>query len=737
MGLVYGPVLQGITAIHQGSHQVLAQLRLPRAVEDTWGDYVLHPSLMDSALQAAVALVEGGSELINQPPLPFALESLRMVSTCSREMFAWVRYAPGSQASDKVVKLDIDLCDEGGNVCVQIRGFSSRVLSQEIIAPTAQGQEIGSLLAVPVWQAKGIEGLAGKSQIAYREHHVILCEQSQVDVEKLGSLLPHSQCLLLEAGEEKNIAERDSEYALACFERIQAILRGKRQGKVLVQIVVAGHEEQVLLAGLLWLLKTAALENPQLVGQLILVSAALSTEELGRRLQGEETGDADALIRYEPGARQVLGWQEVRVEERKSPIAFQDRGVYLITGGLGGLGVLFAKANLEQTGQGRVVLTGRSALSAEKQALLDGLSAQASRVSYRQLDLGDLDQVKQLIAGIQEEYGQLNGILHCAGMIADNFILKKASAEFSQVLAPKVAGTYHLDQASQEVELDFFVLFSSLAGAMGNVGQADYATANGFMDQFAAYRNRLVAARQRQGRTRSINWGVWQAGGVGIDAATQELLQQATGLQAMQTATGLQALYRSLALPYDQILVVEGELAQLRRALLAGRPIPPLSSSLLTVGEQPVAAETDGAEIDPDNLVEKTQDYLRRQCSELLKLPSHTIDPQAALEKYGIDSILAMKLTNQLERTVGSLSKTLFFEYQSIGELARYFIHSHGARLTTLLPTTGNGHRQIQGVDRGEETEQAPARLDRGRRFSRQRSTTGPGNASEALAIIR
>src|SRR5260370_20370011 len=114
--------------------------------------------------------------------------------------------------------------------------------------------------------------------------------------------------------------------------------------------------------------------------------------------------------------------------------------------------------------------------------------------------------------------------------------------------------------------------------------------------------------------------------------------------------------------PYAQTLVVEGELAQLRRALLAGRPIPPeLSSSLLTVGEQPVAAETDGAEIDPDNLVEKTQDYLRRQCSELLKLPSHTIDPQAALEKYGIDSILAMKLTNQLEKTFGSLSKTLFF----------------------------------------------------------------------------
>src|SRR5262249_39790642 len=204
------------------------------------------------------------------------------------------------------------------------------------------------------------------------------------------------------------------------------------------------------------------------------------------------------------------------------PIAFKDQGVYLITGGLGGLGLLFAREILAQTRQSRVVLTGRSALSEEKQALLDGLSAQAGRVSYRQADVSDPDQVKGLIASIQAECGQINGILHCAGMIADNFILKKAVAEFSRVLAPKVSGAYNLDQASQDVELDFFALFSSIAGAMGNLGQADYAAANGFMDQFAAYRNGQVAADERRGRTRSINWPLWQAGGVGTDPAREK-----------------------------------------------------------------------------------------------------------------------------------------------------------------------------------------------------------------------
>jgi len=98
MGMIYGPAFQAITSIHRGNDQVLAQLCLPPAAENSWGSYVLHPSLMDGALQAAVGLIEAGSEASRLTRLPFALESLRIVSPCAREMFSWVRYAPGSQA---------------------------------------------------------------------------------------------------------------------------------------------------------------------------------------------------------------------------------------------------------------------------------------------------------------------------------------------------------------------------------------------------------------------------------------------------------------------------------------------------------------------------------------------------------------------------------------------------------------------------------------------------------------
>src|SRR5579864_8267584 len=741
MGLIYGPAFQGVTTIHLGSSQVLAHLRLPKAAEPTWGDYILHPSLVDSALQACVGLIDLGLES-SRPRMPFSLEMLRIVSPCTPQMVAWVRYAEGSQATDNVVKLDIDLCDERGNICVQMHGLSLRVMSKEMGTAVAQRQAIDNLLAVPVWTPEAVTGVG---RLDCSEHHVVLCEMAQVDAGKLESLLPQCHCLRLQAEEEKNIAQRYSDYAVACFERIQAILESKPQGKVLVQVVAASQQEQAMLAGLSGLLKTAALENPQLICQLVLTAPQTTTEELASQLQAEQNAGLgsllqDAVIRYDQGGRQVVRWQEVTATDAAKPaMAFQDRGVYRTGGGGGGLGVVFAKEILERTSQARVVLTGRSPLTAEKQVVIDGLCSPAGRVSYRQVDLSDLDQVKQLISGIPAEQGKLNGILHAAGMIADNFILKKSGAEFSQVLGPKVTGTYNLDQASQGVELDFFVMFSSIAGAMGNVGQADYAAANGFMDQFAGYRNALVAAGHRPGRTRSINWGPWQAGKMALDAANQEMVRQTTGLQPMQTATGLEAFHCNLATACDQMLVVEGELGQMRVALLGKRA---------AVAQTPTAGETEAVPIDSDSLEEKTRHYLVRQCSELLKLPSHKIDPQAVLEKYGIDSILAMKLTNQLEKTFGPLSKTLFFEYQTISDLTGYFIRSHAGQLATMFATNGHGHGNGQTKSDEMRPQAAASRPESGKRLNRFRNAmprpaesnsareSNKARESEAIAII-
>ena len=561
------------------------------------------------------------------------------------------------------------------------------------------------VLLAPAWRA----GERETFDRAYGDRHVVLCEWSAAVAERLPSLLGNSRCVSLPRSPQASIAGRYSDHVLACFERIQVVLQEKSDASVLFQIVVPNDGEQALFAGLSALLRTATLENPRITGQVLLVPAGTSAEELARLLE-EEKRTRDALIRFEGDIRQVQRWEEVPTADER-PIAFRDGGVYVITGGVGALGRLFAREIAACALRARVILTGRSPLTAEKQTIVDELSA-----SYRQVELDDLDQVRQMITSIRSEYGRIDGVLHSAGMIADNFILRKSAAELRAVLAPKVSGTIHLDEATRDLELDFFVLFSSFAGAMGNLGQADYAAANAFLDHFAAYRNRQVALGQRHGRTRSINWPLWEDGGMDVDASARELLQRNTGARPMPAASGMDAFHRSLSSPAGQILVAEGDVARIRQAL-AGEPV--------TLPQPTDAPSVNGA--DADSLFDKTQEHLRKELSVVLKMPADDVDPRAALEKYGIDSILAMKLTGQLEQTFGALSRTLFFEYQTIHELSGYFVQSHAARLAALFAAPA--------TDVAAPAE--PPRTTVSRRLRRRRGTASRrANESDPIAIV-
>jgi len=178
------------------------------------------------------------------------------------------------------------------------------------------------------------------------------------------------------------------------------------------------------------------------------------------------------------------------------------------------------------------------------------------------------------------------------------------------------------------------------------------------------------------------------------------------------------------------MLVVEGDIALIRRALAARHPIEPEPLSLPAAVEQSAAADAHAAAMTSANLIERTEDYLRRQCSQLLKVPAHQIDPQSPLEHYGIDSIIALKLISQLEKSFGPLSKTLFFEYQTLRDLAGYFVQSHTARLAALFPVSNN--RQQHAEDGRSEPPVPVARLA-SRRTSRARKvTSGPRNRNRS-----
>ncbi|MCP5003212.1 MAG: SDR family NAD(P)-dependent oxidoreductase, partial [Planctomycetes bacterium] len=337
--------------------------------------------------------------------------------------------------------------------------------------------------------------LSSVTQQEYAKHLVLLCEMPGVKAGELQSLVPGSHCENLKS-EQGQIESRFTEYAVRCFEMIREILKKKPQGKVLVQILVPNSREQALFAGLSGLLKTAALENPKIVGQIIQIAPQEKREALAKKLREDQNTPYDAIVLYEGGKRRVLTLEELKETEVKPEVAFnnkgafKDNGVYLITGGLRGLGILFTREILKQSKDAKIILTGRSELTSQRQSVLNELQDLGGEVEYQEVDVSALEQVNSLIESIQAKYEKLDGIIHSAGVILDNFILKKSENEFKEVLLPKVTGTVNLDKATRGIELDFFVLFSSGAGVMGNIGQADYSTANAFMDQFAAYRNK-------------------------------------------------------------------------------------------------------------------------------------------------------------------------------------------------------------------------------------------------------
>ncbi|ATQ76808.1 hypothetical protein CR152_21515 [Massilia violaceinigra] len=648
MGMQFGPAHQAVSKVYRGDREVVARLNLPASVAGTLGAYELHPSLVDGALQAAIGLLGDLRVLPSHPSLPFALESVRVLSACKQETVAWIRHAQGTGANDKVTKLDIDLCDAAGNVCVQLRGFSSRTLS---VRPDARRQQVGLVLANPVWTASP----RGDARAGTSQRHVLFCDLAAAaipDAHVHHVTAPHG-----------DMAQRYTDLALGCFDVVRDIIANRIPAGVFIQLVVPDAAEANLLIGLSGLLKSAALEHPDVKGQLLLVDALAAQE-----IHAEPAHDA--VVRYRNTVREVMGWEELHDVAGTPAIGFKEGGVYLITGGLGGLGSLFAQEIVRQTVGAKVILTGRSEWSQDVQGKLNALSGEG-RVEYRTLDLGQAAQVRQLVADIVATHGQLNGIIHSAGMIADSLIVKKTRDEFAHVLAPKVTGAVNLDAASQDVDLDFMALFSSGASVMGNVGQADYAVANGFLDQFADHRNRLAAAGQRKGKTIAVNWPLWAEGGMRMPQHDQDAMREHTGMHPMQTQTGMRAFLRCLE-GQQQTVVIEGDVEKIRNVLFEQAPLALEQAA-------PVVAQPAG------NLHEQTRDYLRKQFAELFKLPYSKVDPRAALEKYGIDSILSMDLTRQLEKTFGSLSKTLFFEHQTIDELTEYFVRTQASTLAALF----------------------------------------------------
>jgi len=280
---------------------------------------------------------------------------------------------------------------------------------------------------------------------------------------------------------------------------------------------------------------------------------------------------SDLIIAYRGDHRWVQTFEPVQLEQPiEASLHLREGGVYLITGGLGGIGLVLAEY-LAKTVHAKLILTGRSAFPARnewkqwldthdehdsisrkilKVGKLEELGAEVVVVS---VDVTDQEQMQTAITRSLEQFGQINGVIHAAGLPGGGMIQQKTPEIVESILAPKVRGTLILDALFKNVQLDFFVLCSSLTSILGEFGQVDYCSANAFLDAFAHY-----STSKHSTFTVCINWDTWQE--VGMAANTMVPLElrewRAKSLQqGILPKEGVDAFSRILRSTFPQVLV--------------------------------------------------------------------------------------------------------------------------------------------------------------------------------------
>lgn len=554
-GYHYGKEQQGIECLYITEQEVIAKLSLPKSVEQTRDEYILHPSLLDSAIQATIGFLMDEEKMGNKTYVPFNLGELLLFDDKPEVEWAVLRDRSEPDNLGGIKRFDIELCDSEGNICVQMQGLVLREYSHS-----------GASIFTADWSVK--KPVPGEI-IKFNQYTGVFCnipEETRDKVrDKIDRTYDFTTYYTFESKEDE-IVDKYEEYTDSLIQNLKQMLLDNRDRNNMIQIFVPANGIGELFAGFSGLLKTVELENPRLKGQIIYLDYNKATDEVIDSIVSDSKYPADKEIRYDFEQRRVKSWGEIRLPS-KAVIPWKDHGIYLISGGSGKLGLLFAEEIAKKVKNPVLILVGRKQSNDEicgKVKLLNKLGAEAH---YKQIDITDGAEVHRRMKEIMKSYGGLDGVLHCAGLINDNLLYNKTSNEIQKVLEPKIRGLVNLDHSTSDVELDFFILYSSIAGALGNIGQSDYAAANAFMDVYSKYRNTLVREGKRFGRTISINWPLWKDGGMHMNGEAQKDFYKKTGIDSLAASDGINALYSIFGLDCNQAMAVSGNIEKIKKFL--------------------------------------------------------------------------------------------------------------------------------------------------------------------------
>ena len=357
--------------------------------------------------------------------------------------------------------------------------------------------------------------------------------------------------------------------------------------------------------------------------------------------------DGEGEIAFRGGERRVRRLTRLASGAGEAGDRIRGDRSYLVTGGLGGLGLRVA-GWLGERGAGAIVLSGRRGAEGASAEAVAALRSRGFEVRVEIADVTDEAAVRGLVTGLAERgLPPLGGVIHAAGVVSDRALGNQDGESFARVLGPKVLGAWNLHRATLGMELELFVLFSSLAGLIGNAGQSNYAAANAYLDQLASWR------RGRGLSGQAIAWGAWSGSGLAEEARERVAGRLAAlGGGWLTPEQGLAALDR----------IVRDDVAESAAALVdwgaLGDAAPPLFEDFVSAGDAEARGMSPGDLLDRLRRVDEGEreevlvSFLREQVQSILRLPAPP-PVESGFFELGMDSLTAVELRNRVSRAWG------------------------------------------------------------------------------------